>query len=77
MKRYDDLSSEELHDVRRYLDRTSTVEDDQVHGWLRRLTSEVERVRAVPASGGDHSMKPHGDALEDGSGSRHGVGPGR
>lgn len=65
------LSDADLQEIDAYLTSGETGPDNRVNGWLRRLSAEVRESRSG-ASGEDSPQKRHGDALADGSGTRHG-----
>ncbi len=71
----DRLGEQELRDIDSYLAGEATADENQVKGWLRRLRQEVG-LRGQAGSAGTHPdegpLKMHGDALLDGSGTRHG-----
>ena len=66
------LSDADLQEIDAYLTSGATGADTRVKGWLRRLTHEVREARGTRSQTEDSPQKRHGDALQDGSGTRHG-----
>jgi hypothetical protein len=66
------LSNVELQEIDAYLASGATSSDTRVNGWLRSLADEVRESRGAAAGVEDSPQKRHGDALQDGSGTRHG-----
>ncbi len=60
------LREADLREIEDYLASGAAGQDDRVATWLRALLAEVRRLRE------DAPHKMHGDALLDGSGTRHG-----
>jgi hypothetical protein len=63
------MTDAELHEIDNYLAHTP-VTGERTETWLRRLRDEVRWLREA-----DAPLKQHGDALLDGSGTRHGEHP--
>lgn len=71
----DRLGEQELREIDEYLAGGSSADENKVKRWLRSLRQEVGS-RGEAGSAGTHPdegpLKMHGDALLDGSGTRHG-----
>ncbi|MBA4159117.1 MAG: hypothetical protein H0X65_16810 [Gemmatimonadetes bacterium] len=65
------LSDADLREIDTFLTAGEAGTDNRVNGWLRRLSAEVRESRSA-VRGEDSPQKRHGDALADGSGTRHG-----
>lgn len=65
----DQLTDKELQEIDQYLTGASDADEAQVKGWLRRLRAQVHPHAQVDKA----PLKAHGDALLDGSGTRHGL----
>jgi hypothetical protein len=63
------MTEAELQEIDAYLagESGSGAGDERTRNWVRRLRGEVQRLRDAGAP-----LKQHGDALLDGSGTRHG-----
>lgn len=62
------MTEADLREIEEYLEDDTTGTDSRVEQWLRGLVEEVRRLRLAQ----DEPRKMHGDALLDGSGTRHG-----
>jgi hypothetical protein len=71
------LSDQEIHELEALLESGRLRGDERLEGWTRRLLAEVKQKRDSTAPGEPSeqpgSLKAHGDALLDRSGSRHGI----
>lgn len=68
-----ELWDEELREIERYLGGDTAANDERVKEWLGQLVAEVRRLHGGgSAHADDEPLKRHGDALLDGSGTRHG-----
>ncbi|CAA9311083.1 MAG: hypothetical protein AVDCRST_MAG89-1122 [uncultured Gemmatimonadetes bacterium] len=71
----DRLGEQELRDIDNYLAGEATADEHQVKGWLRRLRQQAASGAEAGPTGthpDEGPLKMHGDALLDGSGTRHG-----
>lgn len=72
----DRLGEQELREIDEYLGGGGSADENKVKGWLRSLRQQAGS-RGEADSTGAHldeaPLKVHGDALLDGSGTRHGA----
>ncbi len=72
----DRLGEQDLREIDEYLAGGGSADENKVKGWLRSLRHEVGsrgEATSTRAHADEAPLKMHGDALLDGSGTRHGA----